>query len=171
MNVIFHTATAVATVVLIADCKSKVSSISYMSRCFLSLATGIIFHSILDYVPHCYPLNSKLDVIISSIIMIFLFWRTPKQYKIILAAAFIGNILPDIIDLLPGILNKLFNLKIKIIAKIFPWHWSLYSGSIYSGSCNVSNLNHLMIVALVCVICWCRKKQFKAIFISQKNPF
>lgn len=166
MNVIFHTAAAAATVVLIADCESKVTMTSYMLRCLLSVAVGIIFHSILDYVPHCYPLNSKVDVISSLFIMIFLFWQTPKRYKIILAAAFIGNILPDIIDLLPGILNKLFNLKIKIIAKIFPWHWPLYSGSIYSGSCNVSNLNHFIIGALVCIICWCRKKQFKAIFIS-----
>jgi hypothetical protein len=167
MNVLFHTATAIATVVLVADSvRPAVSGGSYILGCLLSLIIGVIFHGILDYIPHCYPVNSRIDVMLSLLLMILLFWKTNRKYKPIVAASFIGNVLPDIIDLSPAILNKYFHLNIAVITKIFPWHQTLYSGSIYSDNCDVSNLNHLMIIAFVCIVCWLRKKQLEEIFFK-----
>jgi hypothetical protein len=115
--------------------------------------------------PHHYPVNSAIDVIMSLLIMMIVFLRTNKRLKIIAAFSFLGNILPDLVDLAPSILNKYLHLKLPIISKIFPWHWPQYSGSIYTGSFNVSILNHLAVLFLVFIICFIRYKDFKAVFI------
>ena len=172
MNVLFHTATAIATVVLITDTNRpllKMYDRINVRDSFLALFVGIIFHGILDYMPHRYPVNSKIDAIASLFIFIAILFWVDKKYKLIIVASFLGNILPDLIDLLPGILNKYFSFNIPILPKIFPWHWPEYSGSIYKGGYNISNLNHLLVLLFVLIICLVRYKDFREIFIRNSS--
>jgi len=167
MNVLFHTATAVVTIALVADSGKSRSGLSTIPDVGVALGLGIFFHAILDYMPHCYPLHSKPDAIISLILMVCLCWKANKGYKVLVIASCIGNVLPDIIDLAPAILNKLFHLHIILMPKIFPWHWRRYSGSIYTGGCSISWLNYGMITLLTLIICWYRNNGLKIVF--QKN--
>lgn len=160
MNVVFHTSVAVGIAVLLTDTQIQVKAArtgSIIRICFLAFFVGIIFHGILDYIPHCYPVNSKADVIISLLIISLFLWLIDKTYRWILFSAFIGSIFPDLIDLSTGILNKLLSLNLPVLNKFFPWHWSQYSGSIYNGDCNVSSLNHLMIIFTVIVILYYKR--------------
>jgi len=152
MNVIFHTSVAVGIAALLGNENHKIFKTS-----LLAFSVGIIFHGILDYIPHCYPIDSKLDVISSLIIIGLLMWKINKDNRFILFSSFIGSIFPDLIDLSTGIVNKLFSINLPVYDKIFPWHWKQYSGSIYNGDCNVSSLNHLMIIFVVALICYYKR--------------
>ncbi len=167
MNVLFHTITAISVSVLLTDTKrieQSTTSIIIVTTSISTFALGIISHGVLDYIPHCYPLNSKLDVIISLTLILATLWMTNKKYRLIMALSFIGCIFPDLVDLSPNIINKQFALHLPIIEKIFPWHLHQYSGSIYSGDCNNSTLNHVLLLSTVFIICWFRKTDFKAMF-------
>jgi hypothetical protein len=104
---------------------------------------GIAAHGILDYVPHCYPINSKIDVILASIIISASIFLSSKNYRLILAFSLFGNIFPDIIDLSPAIINKQLGLNLPIFENFFPWHWHEFSGSIYTDSCHLSSIIHI----------------------------
>lgn len=171
MNVLFHTATAIATTVLVTNTDRHVLNLldkNILVSCFFALIIGIIFHSFLDYIPHRYPIPSKTDVVISLLLMIILTLAGDRKYRPIIIVSFLGNILPDLIDLSPNILNKYLHLHIPLFPKIFPWHWSQFSGSIYEGNSGLSNLNHLFIIIFVLVVCGVRFKDFKRIFVPFK---
>jgi hypothetical protein len=57
MNALFHTTTALGIAVLFTHTKSKRPSIPTSIFVFMS---GILSHGILDIIPHCYPIPSKL---------------------------------------------------------------------------------------------------------------
>jgi hypothetical protein len=160
MNVIFHTTAAIGITVLFTE-TDKIDNSSNIRNVFktsvLVFVIGVISHGVLDYIPHCYPINSKLDVILGLIIMTSTLLFINKCYWLITAFSFIGSIFPDLVDLLPSILNKHIGLNLPIKDKIFPWHWHDYSGSIYSGDCNLSIINHLLLVLTVSIICLYKK--------------
>ncbi len=167
MNVLFHTTTAIGIAVLLTDTNAieKLnSSKKVISTGIFAFAVGVISHGALDYIPHCYPINSKVDAIASLIIILAAILVSNKKYRLIMALSFLGSLIPDIIDLSPGILNKLFDLKIPTVCNIFPWHYQQYSGSIYTDDCSISKLNHLLLILTIVVICWCRKTDFKILF-------
>jgi len=155
MNVLFHTTSAIGIAVLCSDVdknefrenKLPVSIIS-----FFAFLIGIIAHGALDYIPHCYPIHSKLDVVLSFSLILTLTFFTYNKYRWIIIASFLGCIFPDVIDLSPGIVNNLLGLNLPTFEKIFPWHWHSYSGSIYNGNCSVSMFNHLLLLITVGVI-------------------
>jgi hypothetical protein len=166
MNVLFHTITAISVAVLLTDTKkielSKTSRIVVITS-ISTFALGIISHGVLDYIPHCYPINSKLDVIASLASIVATLWFTNKKYRLIMVLSFLGSIFPDLVDLSPSIINKQFALHLPIFEKLFPWHLHKYSGSIYTGDCNNSTLNHILLLSTVFIICWFRKTDLKAI--------
>lgn len=167
MNVIFHTATAIGISALLTDTKrleQTNSSKTFFLIALITFVVGVISHGALDYIPHCYPINSKFDTIISSTIILLLTWLAKKKYRIIIGFAFLGSIFPDLVDLSFPILNKQFGLNLPIFEKIFPWHWHDYSGSIYSEQCKVSTLNHFLLLLTIALICWCRGTDLKTIF-------
>ncbi|KAA5537057.1 hypothetical protein F0919_05120 [Taibaiella lutea] len=168
MNVLFHSITAIGLTVAFTDTSKPIKNIVFKNSCFVFL-TGIIFHGILDYFPHCYPIPSQTDAIVSLLLMVVAILSAKGKYKLIVAASFAGNIFPDLIDLSFGILNKYLNLNIPVLPKIFPWHWPEYSGSIYNGDCNISNINHSIVVVTVLIICILKRKDFKSIFLTQKQ--
>jgi len=168
MNVFFHSITAIGATVMFTDTSKPVKK-SVLKRCCLVFIAGNFFHGILDYIPHRYPINSKIDAVLSLSFIIFAILFTNRYYKFIVAASFLGNIFPDLIDLSSGILNKYLHFNFHIYPKIFPWHWPQYSGSIYKDGFEVSILNHFIILAFVFIVCIARFKDFKEIFLPGRS--
>ena len=109
MNVIFHTTTAISVAVCLIDTKRIEQSINSKNVIWISIlafTVGVISHGVLDYIPHCYPINSKLDVITGLTIILTTTFMTNKKFRLIMGLSFIGCIFPDLIDLLPAIINK-----------------------------------------------------------------
>lgn len=105
---------------------------------------GVISHGVLDYVPHCYPISSKLDLLIGLIIILICLFKVKKDYKFLVSAVLFGCVFPDVIDLTPAILNSQLGINLPIFENIFPWHIHEYSGSIYTEECSVSKINHIL---------------------------
>ena len=167
MNVIFHTTTAISVAVLLTDTKrieQLTISKSVIWTSMLAFTVGLISHGVLDYIPHCYPINSKIDAIAGLTMILLITWLTNKKYRLIMGLSFLGCIFPDLVDLLPSIINKQLGLSLPIIDQVFPWHLHDYSGSIYNENCNNSTLNHVLLLLTVCIICWCRRTDLKRIF-------
>jgi hypothetical protein len=108
MNVIFHTTTAISVALLLTDTnkikQSTTSEIIYWSSLF-AFTVGLISHGALDYIPHCYPINSKVDAIAGLTMILITIWLTNKKYRLIIGFSFLGSIAPDIVDLSPSIIN------------------------------------------------------------------
>jgi len=113
--------------------------------------------------PHCYSNNIKIDAIAGLTMIIILIWFTNKIYWLIIILALLGCILPELIDLLPQIFNKHIRFNLPILQKIFPWHWAVYSGSIFTKNGNVSNINNLLVVFTTILICWVKQRDLKRI--------
>ncbi len=167
MNVIFHTTTAISVAVLLTDTKrieQSTTSRNVIWTSIFAFTVGHISHGALDYIPHCYPVNSKLDAIIGLTMILTTTWLTNKRYRLIMGLSFLGCIFPDLVDLSPGIINKQLGLSLPTIDKIFPWHFHDYSGSIYTDNCNNSTLNHILLLLTIGVVCWCRRTDLKTMF-------
>lgn len=167
MNVLFHTTTAIGIAVLLTE-TSKDKSPMVLKRqfatAFFAFIFGVIAHGAIDYIPHCYPIHSKVDMILGLMMILSLTWLSRPAYRLIIFTAFIGSVFPDLVDLGPAMANDLLALNLPIWDKVFPWHWPKYSGSLYGQDCGVSNLNHFLVVFIVLMICWFRRKDLKNIF-------
>ena len=113
---------------------------------------GIISHGALDYAPQCYPINSKVDFLTGLVIMLLAIFIVKKEWKLIVTFILFGCVFPDVVDLLPGILNSQLGIGLPTFKNVFPWHLPEYSGSLYNSECSASRINHLLIV-LYCGIC------------------
>ena len=168
MNVIFHTLASVATAaVLSTQLKEKkpINSITGLTILVIGFTTGILLHGLLDWIPHQYPLPSVLDVVVSLILFSIIFMLAHNEARWILFACFLGAIFPDLVDLGPAILNRQMQLHLPT-AKIFPWHWKEYSGSIYDGSRHwLSIFNHLVVAGMSgCLILKFRQRLLRNLF-------
>lgn len=165
MNVLFHLAAGfgIALAVCPEAAQPKVWSTA-ATGAFIAFAS----HALLDYTPHCYPINSKIDFIGGFILLLALTFFARKEYRLIIFATLSGAVLPDIIDLLPAILNKQFNLELPIYTKVFPWHWKNYSGSIYTNECHVSNINIGLLLFSVLLVVLLKKSMVRRIFSQSK---
>lgn len=164
MNILFHTATAIGVSVLLTDTQ-RIKPDSTINKSILTslaaFAVGVVTHAALDYMPHCYPINSKVDAIVSLIIIVAVLFYTRKPYKLIVGFSFLGCIFPDILDLMPSIINKYTGLSLPITDKLFPWHWREFSGIISSDNCIVSAINQILLIISVGIICWFRRTDLK----------
>ncbi|MGB1242831.1 MAG: hypothetical protein ACPG49_09940, partial [Chitinophagales bacterium] len=146
MNVFFHTTTAIGIAIALTDTQRLCPHTpikNTLPTTFFAFVVGIIGHGTLDYIPHCYPIPSKVDVILGLFIIVTCIWRSQHTYRLILFASFVGSIFPDLIDLSPAILHKYIGTPIPTSTKLFPWHWHEYSGSIYTQNCGVLTFNHI----------------------------
>ena len=167
MNVIFHTTTAIGVTVLLTNTiriGDRPTTNKVIPTALCVFAIGIISHGVSDFIPHCYPINSRVDVITGLIVIFSTIWLTNRHYRLIIGLAFLGCIFPDIVDLAPKTINRHLNLGLTIPNNIFPWHWHEYSGSIYNGNCNVSTLNHLLLAISIIIALWTRQTDLKIIF-------
>lgn len=157
MNALIHMATGLGIALTIAD-TTPVTPCRSLLRCTAGFATGILVHALLDYAPHCYPVNSKIDFIGSFVLLCLLVAATRRPYRLLIACCLTGAVFPDLTDLLPAILNKQLNWQLPVPEhRLFPWHQPAYSGSIYTGPCGVSDLNIFMVLtAVVATVLWKR---------------
>ncbi len=167
MNVLFHTTTAISVAVMLTDTKrielSKTSTNAVWTS-VLAFIVGLILHGALDYIPHCYPINSKIDTIAGLALILTTIWLTNKKYRLIVGLSFLGSIFPDLVDLSPHIINKQLGLSLPTFKIIFPWHLHKYSGSIFNDNCDNSKLNHLLLIFTISIVCWCRQTDLKTMF-------
>lgn len=168
MNVLFHVTTAVGIVATLTD-TNKINSVkdSLIPGLF-AFGCGIFIHGVLDYMPHTYPIAPKVDFVLSLLIIIALIYLSGRKYSIIIGLAFLGSVFPDIVDLLPAILNKYAGLDLPVNDKFFIWHRQEYSGSIFTGHDLLSDINHICVVVLTAVICWFRRADLQRIFKRAK---
>jgi len=112
-----------------------------------------LIHGILDFLPHNYPLPSKIDVVLAVVLLIAAAFLAQKQNRFLILICFIGAVFPDIVDLSPGILNKHVGIFLPQLSfKVFPWHWKEYSGSIYDGSRNFESFVYYTLVFLISIL-------------------
>ena len=156
MNVIFHTALSIgiSAAVINPITFEKGNNLTKVKFISILFCLGIIAHGALDIIPHCYPINSKIDFLISSFLICTIIILTNKRYRILIAFSFIGSLFPDIVDLAVPILNKYANLNFLVHENYFPWHWKIYSGSIYISDCTDSTIYQTILVIGVITICY-----------------
>ena len=171
MNVVFHIVAGVTAAVLVTDTSQVRKDANYQKILPIALfgfVIGVISHGVLDYTPHCYPVNSKIDILLGLMSIFVLLWMSKGRYKWVFLGALLGCIFPDLVDLLPAMLNKSLSLGLPEYDKFFPWHWKQYSGSIYTGECRVSFINHSLVLFLSCLLLWCRRRDLKVLFGGMK---
>jgi len=114
----------------------------------IGFVIGVLLHGLLDYVPHSYPIDSRLDVSLSLALASLAIVVSKPKNRFLVLACYLGSIFPDLIDLGPTVINKSLGWSMPTV-KIFPWHWPRYSGSIYDGGKSLESLIfHIVIVAL-----------------------
>jgi hypothetical protein len=140
MNVLFHLSVGVGIISTFSN--NKTISAKHI---FAGGILGVLSHGILDYIPHCYPINSKVDALVGLSFLIGFLLLVKNKWRLLSVVVLVGCILPDLIDLGPTIVNKLLNFNIfPEFNNFFPWHYHDYSGSIYNQVCSVSNVNHFL---------------------------
>lgn len=162
MNVLFHLASSTVIPVLVIQASARPKGFKKMSlNAFMAFILGIISHGTLDYIPHCYPIPSKIDVTVGAVFIAFVLWKVKFSFKLIYFTAMIGCIFPDLLDLGPSIANDILGLNLPIFDKVFPWHFSEYSGSLYYQDCTVSMINHALLFVVIGIVLWyCRRDFF-----------
>ncbi len=153
MNVTFHTIASITTASIF--CIKKDDIVWNTSKFLIVFVVGILVHGVLDYLPHQYPIRSKVDIGVALFLFILTLFFIEKKNYLLLLIAFIGGIFPDLVDLSSGIADKHFGLLLPQLSfKIFPWHWKEYSGSIYDGTREIeSAIYHISVVLIgICVL-------------------
>ena len=108
----------------------------------------------MDYVPHSYPIPSRIDVIFSITLFAVAVALTKPQFRVLVTSCFIGSIFPDLVDLGPSILNRHLGWTLPAI-RMFPWHWPQYSGSLYHGAKRFqSAVAHSVVIGVSVSLCW-----------------
>ena len=170
MNLIFHTALSIginAAVInpITFEKGNNLTNVKFISILF---CLGITAHGVLDIIPHCYPINSKIDFLISLFLICTTILCLNKKYRVLVAFSFFGALFPDIIDLSIPILNKYAFLNLPVHENYFPWHWKYYSGSIYSLDCSKSSIYQAILVAGIILVCYSNRWKFFS-FLKKEN--
>ena len=151
MNVTFHALASFATAAVLSA-KLAPSENGFFARSdlpFLAVGfvIGVLLHGVLDFAPHSYPFSAAFDIALCLALFAAFAFLVKRRNLVLLAACYLGCLFPDIVDLLPAMINKRVNLGLPVI-KLFPWHWREFSGSIYDGSRQFeSNLWHSLLFA------------------------
>jgi hypothetical protein len=158
VNVTFHTISAIATAAFLSSTQSRPAPDAKAARPSLLIGlvgfvAGVVEHGVMDYVPHSYSIPSGMDVVFSIILFAVAVALTKPQFRILVTACFIGSIFPDLVDLGPAILNRHLGWSLPT-ARIFPWHWPQYSGSLYHGAKRLqSALSHSLVIGVCVGVC------------------
>lgn len=169
MNILFHTGAAIGIIALCAPhIPRNPRPVQQAGFSLLGCALGIIAHGVLDYVPHCYPIPAALDASLGLIIILLNILFASGRYRLIISATFLGSVLPDLIDLAPQVINRRTHMGIPTHTPYFPWHWKAYSGSVYEKDCVVSDLNHLVLMALIVMVCLVYRKHLRKLYLQRR---
>ena len=130
-----------------------------------AFVAGVLSHGLLDGLKHGYPIPYAVDPPLALLLAVAWCACATRRYRLLVAIVFVGAVLPDLVDLGPGIVNRLFGWRLPTLHHhLFPWHWRDGSGSLYpskgrrllpceatlDGGDNqtVSITNHFIVVAL-----------------------
>jgi hypothetical protein len=119
---------------------------------------------VLDGLKHDYPLGTVPDIFCAGFLAAGWFLCVRRRFVLLFAGAILASILPDIVDLGPGMLRSATGIWTPMAdaGHMFPWHWPDGSGSMYPASSRapagtrildagwnriVSWTNHLIIIA------------------------
>ncbi len=163
MNVIVHTLTAVAVGTLLASSMREPGSPRWLEKqdapyLAVALAGNVLLHCLLDILPHTYPLEIKVDIVLTLVLVALTLAVVRRRYWLVFIVAVTGGLLPDLVDQGPQLLNRYFHLSLPY-RELFPWHWSAYSGSRYDREAwLISSVVHLLVVgSAMALLAACRK--------------
>ncbi len=163
MNVTVHTLTAVAVGAFLASRIDEANSPHWLEKRDVSylaaaLVGNVLLHGLLDILPHTYPFGIKADIVLTLVLFAVTLFAVRRRYWLLFTIAILGGLLPDIVDLGPPLLAYYFHIAVPHWG-IFPWHWSAYSGSLYSSAAwLVSSITHLLVIgADLGLLLACRK--------------
>lgn len=164
MNVTFHAlgsfATAAVLSAKLAPCENGFFLRSDLPFLAIGFITGILLHGVLDFAPHGYLFPAAFDIALCLALFAAFAFMVRRRNLILLIACYVGCLFPDIVDLLPAMINKRVNLGLPVI-KLFLWHWRDFSGSIYDGSRQFeSNLWHSLLFATSVILLVSFRRQF-----------
>jgi len=158
VNVTFHVLAGIGVAASLSPREPTVPKIAMVA----GFASTICLHGLLDYLPHSYPIKSSIDVALALLLFGTGLSLAKPHVRPLLVACFLGSILPDLVDLAPGILNRHIGLDMPEV-KLFPWHWRQYSGSIYNGSRTAESMAaHLVVSAIARFLIWRARDRFGA---------
>jgi hypothetical protein len=156
MNVTFHVLAGIGVAAVLIPREPPISVLSLLT----GLGATAALHGLLDFVPHSYPIKSGIDVMLALLVFGTALSFAKPHVRLLLVVCFLGSILPDLIDLGPGILNRRAGLNLPDI-KFFPWHWKQYSGSVYDGSRTTeSAVLYLLVLTIATAAVLCQRDRF-----------
>jgi hypothetical protein len=123
-------------------------------------------HGLLDGLPHEYPFRALGDTLWTAGLFVAWMLFIQPRYRLLLAFAFVGAELPDLIDHVPRDLNRHLGLHLPVLPKVFPWHHREGSGSL-SGyvlpMARVASLvNHVIVVTFSATLMWMSRNALRA---------
>lgn len=118
----------------------------------------VMSHGVLDGLPHEYPFRALGDTLWTAGLVVAWMLLIRPRYRLLLAVAFIGAELPDLIDHVPRDLDRHLGWHLPVLPKLFPWHHPEGSGSL-SGyvlpMARVASLvNHVIVVSFAATLMW-----------------
>ncbi|HVU50602.1 MAG TPA: hypothetical protein VHL80_07930 [Polyangia bacterium] len=125
----------------------------------------VMSHGVLDGLPHEYPLRALGDTLwTTGLVAAWMLFIRPR-YRLLLAIAFLGAELPDLIDHVPRDLDRHLGLHLPVLPKLFPWHHREGSGSL-SGDvppmARVASLvNHVIVVTFSATLMWISRRALR----------
>lgn len=96
-----------------------------------AFVAGVLSHGVLDGLKHGYPVPYTLDPPLALAMLGLWLALVSRRYRPLVVATFAGAVLPDVVDLGPGVANHLFGTHLPKMSHVFPWHWLDGSGSMY----------------------------------------
>jgi hypothetical protein len=163
MNVTFHALGSFATAaVLSLNPAENWRSVSALKKYIIGFVAGILIHGVLDFLPHQYPLPSKIDVVLALFLFLLVLFVAQRQNFLLVLICLAGCVFPDVVDLGPVIVDKYLQISLpRLPFRLFPWHLKEYSGSIYDGSRSVeSGLYHLLFLLICFGLIYFNRKRF-----------
>jgi len=136
VNVVFHTLTSIGIGHVAARGVNAEGAAAFVRRDMKVLlpafVAGVLSHGVLDGLKHGYPVPYVIDPPLALLVIAIWCACVKHRYRILFAVAFLGAILPDVIDLGPDIARRFFGVHLSLFGgHIFPWHWRDGSGSLY----------------------------------------
>jgi hypothetical protein len=135
VNVVFHALTSFGISHVAARKLDEDPAIAFTRRdvpvLALTFVAGVLSHGVLDGLKHGYPVLYALDPPLALVLLALWLALVGRRYRLLILVGFAGAILPDVVDLGPGVARFLLNLPPHKGHHLFPWHWLDGSGSMY----------------------------------------
>jgi hypothetical protein len=104
-----------------------------------TFVAGVLSHGVLDGLKHGYPVFYALDPPLALVFLALWLALVTRRYRALILVGFLGAILPDLVDLGPGVARWLLARPPQKSHHLFPWHWLDGSGSMYPSTNRAAN--------------------------------